>query len=246
MSVKNLKWLFLICVVTLRVESLILSKQHRKLGTRLKRHLEEKEKKSIYNCSGKKGYGMAGCIQAWGITIILGLVAMVVIIFGMKWLFEKGEEKYNAYQANRNMQIGRRLQHKRPNRALISSRFHSMMRHIRGNKLLGIKRPNDLKNPAIVNKVYHTINALSQKLSRGPVSRRLFDKVYHKAMPFVYHRLSRIPSRQLGLGSLISTATAFLSKYKKFNNPGTKLMLLMNAGQIIQNLPMMLKLLNQG
>ena len=246
MSVKHLNLLLLFFIVIVRVDGLILSKGQEKKRIDMRRELKEIDWE---NCSNNGAYSQKLCLKMkffkWaGIFIVI-----VLILAFFAWLIRKGRDRYYQYQLSQNPiePVGRRrLKNIESSRKLISRKLHGFMKNIRMNQIHDFKNLQDFHRETTKRRLFHAINGITQRLFKRSISRSLFQRQYPKVVKYVIPRVNKINPRRLGLGSILNIASDYLSHYKEFQQPGSKMLLLMNAGRMIQNLPFMLKLLNNG
>ena len=234
-------------ILTVRVDGLILSKGQENKRLDMRRGLEKEI--DWENCSNNGAYSQKICLKMKFFKWAGIFLAVVAIIGFFVWLFNKGKARYDQYQLSQNpiQPIGRRrLKNTESSRKLISRKLHGFMKNIRMNQIHDFKNLQDFHSETTKRRLFHAINGITQRLFKKPVSRSLFQRQYPKIIKFVTHRVNKINPRRLGLGSILSIASDYLSHYKEFQQPGSKMLLLMNTGRMIQNLPLMLKLLNNG
>ena len=246
MSVKHLNLLFLFFIVIVRVDGLILSKGQEKKRIDMRRELK---KMDWENCSNNDVFAMKYCYKWKIFKYIVNFCCLVLIFAFFVWLFNKGKARYEDYQFQQDpmyMSNRRRLKNTESSRKLISRKLHGLMKNIKMNQIHDFKNLQDFHKETTKRRLFHAINGITQRLFKRSISRSLFQRQYPKVVKYVTHRVNKINPRRLGLGSVLNIASDYLSHYKEFQQPGSKMLLLMNAGRMIQNLPLMLKLLNNG
>ena len=179
---------------------------------------------------------MAGCA-----LFILAIIVIMVIRFLIKM-------KKRLRQLNQLSDADRRKTlHKKFNRQLVSKRLHSIADHASIPYTKKIHSDKDFYTPEFDNKVYHATNGVYRKLTGKVVSRGNFQKEFIHVKHFAIGRLHKaLKQRRLGLGTMINITSDYLSKSTHLDPRQLKLMVMMHAARVIQNLPFAIKLFNNA
>ena len=269
MSGKHSKLLFLFFFVTLSVESLILSKGDRgRAGSNegyvegagsvvednrngdSERQLSHGHHSQINRASDPELKKTVNMIVGFMIFIFVGAIIVMIVLYirHRKQSSEKVVEPIARRRLRKQSGYTQRKQlYKKFNRQLVSKRLHSIADHAQSPFLKSIRTVKDLDRPDVNNRMYHAVNGVFRKLTGKKINAKYFQREFGNLKHFALRRFVEAnKQRRLGLGTIVSVVSDYLSKKNHAGPAVNKMTIMLEAARVIQNLPLGLKLLNNG